>query len=780
MGDGRKSNSVRKALVDSSQRVADAAVGGAQGIADRPAAVWYDQGIVRLWLLCGAVWAVVSSVITAATLALMVHPEWTQGWPQWSYGRLGGVSWRVAAFGLMGSLLYAGMYLSIQRLCGRAMWRISLSYLHAIVWQVAVGVGTWSALTGRVPPRLSSQWVFVADVGLGIAGGLFLWNLLMTVGKRRVPNLYISLWFYLAGALVFPVAHFLATWAAFPLPGVQVAAWAGVTDGFLQSWYRQQILFFFLLMPALGLFYHAAPQLVGGRVPRYRAAVLQFWCMVVFGMAAGARYLHWTVIPDWISTLAMWGGVFLLLPAWAGAMNGWGVWKSRTGGRGWAGGLVVVIVVALSWWAIESAASSTRTLSPYTTMNDWSLAQDWLVLYGIAGLSGALGVLWLVRRVYYVQPPAVLEACAVGPLVLGTAGWVAAGFGGGAWHAFMHFRLDAMGVLVYPDYLEIVTAVRPWWLAQAILAAVAGVGWLGVAVLIVVSRWRARPPAPWVHSMCPVVALELELPDLPASELEGKPVLTLAAKLDRAKYFAFHRRWERRAGIFIIGVIAAGLLLGGLPLWSVASLQREARKSAGAIPYTPLELMGRQIFLTEGCANCHTQMVRPLVAEAARYGEISRPEDFAFDRPTRWGSRRVGPDLAREGGKKNGYWHWLHLQNPAEVSPGSVMPSFAHLLDQKLDFDAIRQLLRTEQALGIAYDPQWLVDDELSLQDRLFGEQTVLEQVVLRQGEEVAADIVRSGGPAGMFDRQGTALIAYLQRLGNPPAVAPVQPADTQ
>ncbi len=767
----RRSQFVSNALVDKSEHAVGAVARTRSEPGTRPSSVWYDQGIVRLWLLCAAVWAVVSSAMTVATLFLLVHPEWTRGWPEWSYGRIGGVSWKIAVFGLVGSILYSGIYFSVQRLCGRAMWRISLSYLHAVLWQGAVGAGIWSAATGRVAPRLSSgDWMFAADLVLGIAALLFLWNLLMTMGRRRVPNLYISLWFYLAGALVFPGVQLVATWAVFPLQGVQVAAFAGVADGYFQSWYRQHVLFFFALMPALGLFYHAAPQLVGGRVPRYRAAVLQFWGMMIFGMAAGARNLHFTVIPDWISSLAMWGGVLLLPPAWAGVMNGWGV--LRTGARRWDGGSVLVLasVVALAWWAIESSLGATRMLSPYTTMNDWSLARDWLVLYGIAGLIGASVVLWLIRGVYFVRPPAVFEACAVWPLVLGTFGWVAAGYGGGTVQAWMSFRMDSLGVLAYPDFLDILVAVRRWWLGEAIAAGVATAGWVGIAALIVVTRWKAGRPAPWVRQLAPAVSLEEELPEVPPSSLEGKPVLNLAAKLERAKYFVFHRRWERRLGVFVTGIGGAGLLLAGMSSWSVVGAQRDARRSSGAVPYTPLELMGRQIFLSEGCAQCHTQMVRPLVAETARYGEFSRVEDFVFDRPTRWGHRRVGPDLAREGGKKNGYWHWLHLEDPAGVSPGSVMPSFAHLLRQRLDYDQIRQLLRTEDALGNAYDPRWLADDDLTARDRILGKRTELERAVMRQAEEVAADIVRSGGPAGMFDRKATALIAFLQRLGNPPA----------
>jgi len=150
-------------------------------------------------------------------------------------------------------------------------------------------------------------------------------------------------------------------------------------------------------------------------------------------------------------------------------------------------------------------------------------------------------------------------------------------------------------------------------------------------------------------------------------------------------------------------------------------------------PYTDLELQGREIYVREGCVSCHTQASRPLLPEVLRYGEYSRASDYAFDRPTQLGFRRVGPDLAREGGRQTSFWHWKHLENPQSESPQSVMPSFEHLLKQTLEV----------------------------------GE----NESIASQAQAVAADIVGAGGPVIFGDNllmnsRGVALIAYLQRLG--------------
>ena len=140
-----------------------------------------------------------------------------------------------------------------------------------------------------------------------------------------------------------------------------------------------------------------------------------------------------------------------------------------------------------------------------------------------------------------------------------------------------------------------------------------------------------------------------------------------------------------------------------------------------------------------------------MVAETKRYGEYSKPGEFIYDHPFQWGSRRIGPDLAREGGLRGSGWHWSHFENPSLVSEGTVMPEYGHLLTADLKFSAIQPLVVASHFLGAEYGEEELTD---------------ADKHARKQAERVAADIVKQGGPAGVQEKQAIALIAYLQRMG--------------
>ena len=123
-------------------------------------------------------------------------------------------------------------------------------------------------------------------------------------------------------------------------------------------------------------------------------------------------------------------------------------------------------------------------------------------------------------------------------------------------------------------------------------------------------------------------------------------------------------------------------------------------------PYTPLELAGRDIYLAEGCYNCHSQMVRPIRAETERYGEYSKPGEFVWDHPFQWGSRRIGPDLHRVGGKYPDLWHVRHMDDPRAITAGSIMPAYPWMLTKELDFDIVQPIMRAHQILGVPYSDE--------------------------------------------------------------------------
>ncbi len=181
---------------------------------------------------------------------------------------------------------------------------------------------------------------------------------------------------------------------------------------------------------------------------------------------------------------------------------------------------------------------------------------------------------------------------------------------------------------------------------------------------------------------------------------------------------------------------------------------------ASVKPYTPLELAGRDLYVAEGCYNCHSQQIRPLFAETERYGDYSKPGEFIYDRPFQWGSRRIGPDLAREGGKQSHLWHFEHFREPSAMVKGSVMPAYPHLIESKLNMATIPARVNAAAMLGAPYDRE--LTDAIAM--------------AKEQARQIAAELAEQGGPKVITSSSGDstpieetkiiALIAYLQRVG--------------
>jgi cytochrome c oxidase cbb3-type subunit I/II len=177
----------------------------------------------------------------------------------------------------------------------------------------------------------------------------------------------------------------------------------------------------------------------------------------------------------------------------------------------------------------------------------------------------------------------------------------------------------------------------------------------------------------------------------------------------------------------------------------------EAVSKYHQVPYTPLELEGRDIYVREGCYVCHSQMVRPFRHETLRYGDYSRPESFVYDRPFQWGSKRTGPDLHRLAGRYPNMWHYQHMRDPRSTSPGSIMPAYSWLHESTVDFGKTPGKLSVLKTLGTPYDEATIAD---------------ARELALAQGRIIADDLQKTGGVTIAPDSEIVALIAYLQQLG--------------
>jgi cytochrome c oxidase cbb3-type subunit I/II len=295
--------------------------------------------------------------------------------------------------------------------------------------------------------------------------------------------------------------------------------------------------------------------------------------------------------------------------------------------------------------------------------------------------------------------------------------------------------------------------------------AIGGLLYLTGAELCGVNIYKtwARRPARYETPVQSAPALTVTYDDPPAPKSRiGGHVVNLAHKIDVWEQAAWHRRWERLPLRFTVWTTIAVVVASLFEIIPTFLIRSNVPTIASVAPYTPLELEGRDIYIANGCYNCHSQMVRPIFAETKRYGEYSKPGEFVYDHPFQWGSRRIGPDLAREGGKQSHLWHVEHFRNPQQFTPKSIMPEYGFLLTQPIDFAGLQKKVDVMAMLGVPYG------DAVS--------EGAAQRLAREQAQKIGREIIEQGGPKDLDDRQVVALIAYLQRIGTDitkPAPAP-------
>lgn len=223
-----------------------------------------------------------------------------------------------------------------------------------------------------------------------------------------------------------------------------------------------------------------------------------------------------------------------------------------------------------------------------------------------------------------------------------------------------------------------------------------------------------------------------------------------------------HKKLERNSIIMLIGILIAVSIGGLIEIVPLFRIETTIEKVEGVRPYTPLELVGQNIYIREGCNVCHSQQVRPLRDEAERYGHYSLAAESMYDHPFVWGSKRTGPDLARVGGKYSDEWHVQHLMDPRSVVPESIMPTYSFLMNRAADFRTIAKHLKALRTLGVPYSDEMIEESyhDAMAQARSDSDTSGLQK---RYGQKVLA---RDFDGQKEFVSEMDALVAYLQKLG--------------
>ena len=222
-----------------------------------------------------------------------------------------------------------------------------------------------------------------------------------------------------------------------------------------------------------------------------------------------------------------------------------------------------------------------------------------------------------------------------------------------------------------------------------------------------------------------------------------------------------HERAERNVVLLIVLILITVSIGGIVEIVPLYTIESTIEKVKGVRPYSPLEQIGRNIYVREGCYTCHSQMIRPFRDEVERYGHYSLAAESMYDHPFQWGSKRTGPDLARVGGKYSNDWHVAHMIDPREVVPESVMPPYGFMADRRLEQDDIADHLSALRAVGVPYSDE-MIENALADLKAQADPEADTEGLLTRYPKAAVGNL---DGDASRLTEMD-AMVAYLQILG--------------
>jgi cytochrome c oxidase cbb3-type subunit I/II len=767
-------------------------------MSDRKLTIEFDDKIVRQFLLATVIWGAVGMLVGVLVASQLNFWRLNFDLPWLTFGRLRPLHTNAVIFAFVGNMMFAGVYYSTQRLVKARMASNFLSKLHFWGWQAIIVAAAITLPLGFTRGKEYAELIWPINIAVAVIWVVFAINFFWTLAKRNEPHLYVAIWFYIATivtvAMLYIVNHlslptsFLHSYPVF----------AGVQDGLVQWWYGHNAVAFFLTTPILGIMYYFVPKAAERPVYSYRLSVIHFWSLVFVYIWAGPHHLLNTALPNWLQMLGMTFSLMLWAPSWGGMLNGLltlrGAWhRLRTDP------VLKFFAAAVTFYGMatfEGPLLSIKSVNALGHYTDWIIGHVHGGALGWNGFMAAGMIYWLLPRLW--SKPLHSQSLANVHFWLGTFGiliYMAAMWTSGITQGLMlNATTEGGTVLVYPNFLDTLTTIRPMMLMRVVGGGMYLVGWLLLAYNLVRTIRGASP----VNSSIEVF-IEHKEPSKPlgvvgtfanppvvfsflgticaCAWLFGGSILQIIGLAGTALFVIlafvhfearkhewggwYDRLLERSAPFTVLTFLA--VVVGGLIQIIPTVVVNKAKNVEDRlqIPFTPLELAGRDIYVREGCYTCHSQMIRTLVSDVLRYGDYSRLGESIYDHPYQWGSRRTGPDLARVGGKYPNIWHMRHMEDPRSVSEGSNMPNYPWLSKNKTDVAALPAKLNVLRTLGVPY-PEWAAED--------------IEAQVAAQAKTISDDLRVSQAYVAP-DREIVALIAYLQKLGKYEKVAPATAA---
>jgi len=690
----------------------------------------YDNKIVKYFTIATVLWSVVGMLVGLIIAVQLYIPALNLGIPYLTFSRLRPLHTNAVIFAFVGNGIFMGVYYSLQRLCKARMFSDFLSKLHFWSWQLIIVCAAITLPLGISSGKEYAELEWPIDILITLVWVVFAINLFGTIAKRREKHLYVAIWFYIATIVTVAVLHIVNSIEIPVTLFKSYSAYAGVQDALVQWWYGHNAVAFFLTTPYLGLMYYFLPKAANRPIYSYRLSIIHFWALIFIYIWAGPHHLLYSALPDWAQSLGTVFSIMLIAPSWGGMINGLltlrGAWDKLR--EDVVLKFMVVAITAYGMSTFEGPMLSLKNVNALAHFTDWIIAH---VHIGALGWNGFLtfGILyWLVPRLWnttlYSKKQANFHFW-IG--FLGIVFYASSMYWSALVQTLMWKQFTPAGLLQYPNFLETVLQIIPMY----IIRSVGGLLYLTGVLVMVNNLIKTAKQGKFVAD----------------EEAQAPPMVKAPIKYKKG----LGHRWIESRPIQFTLLAAIAILFGGIVEMIPTFLVKTNIPTISSVkPYTPLELQGRDLYMREGCVNCHSQLIRPFRSEVERYGEYSKAGEYVYDHPFLWGSKRTGPDLMREGKKYPNVWHYYHMNDPRLMSPGSIMPPFAWLSENVLDISTTPKKISVLRKLGVPYPD---------------GFENIANNELGKQADSIALDLTKAGVVVDP-DKEIIALIAYLQRLG--------------
>jgi len=703
----------------------------------------YDNKIVRNFAYATLIWGVIGMLVGLTAASWLAYPDFFNEYLNFkilAFGRIRPLHTNAVIFAFVGNGIFTGVYYSLQRLLKTRMASDLLSKVNFWGWQLIILGAVITLPMGFTSSKEYAELEWPFDIAIALIWVAFGANMIWTIIIRRVQHMYVAIWFYIATFVTVAMLHIFNS-MALPISLMKsYSAYSGVQDALVQWWYGHNAVAFFLTTPYLGLMYYFVPKAANRPVYSYRLSIIHFWALIFLYIWAGPHHLLYTSLPEWAQSLGTVFSVMLIAPSWGGMLNGLltlrGAWDRVRDDAVLK--FMVVAITAYGMSTFEGPLLSLKNVNIISHFTDWTVAHVHVGGLGWNGMMTFGMMYWLFPKMWKTE--LFSKKLANVHFWIATVGilfWTLPLYWAGFMQGLMWQEFNPDGTLTH-EFIDTVTFLSPYYQMRVL----GGTLYLTGAIIGTYNLFKTTTIGTFVADE--------------AAE---------AAPLNKNSRFAnegWHGALERKPVKFIILSFVAVAIGGAIEIIPVSIVDSNIPTIASVKPYTPLELEGRDIYIREGCNNCHSQQIRPVRFETVRYGEYSKAGESVFNHPHLWGSKRTGPDLAREGGKRGDYWHYEHMQNPKGLSKGSLMPAYPWMRTDDLDISMTEKKISAMRTLGVPYEEGY---EAQALADLQAQAEKITKEIV----SKMEADFTKEELEAKFEElktKEIIALTAYLQRLG--------------